>query len=290
MLVLFPAESPWGTMPARASQPGHAARSGSEETQATPLQFVETTMRLPKPTPTPMRTSPPVMRRASSMRGLSLVEVTIMLAILLILAGALIPVVSDSVASARLVRARNDLAQIATAVVAFQRDVGPFVFDGSPIRQIQTLTSLRIVDVLRSGGAMAEIAAAVPLDETGTTGPDPSVGTSSAALTSWIGLSATDRFDNHLRVNGRGYPVSPLGSGNGWNGPYVSKPIAGDPWGHSYLANTGFLKGTPPTPGRCRSCAVFILSAGPNGLIETPFEQPITNAHVFGDDLAVRIQ
>lgn len=224
------------------------------------------------------------------MAGLSLVEVTIMLSILLVLAGALVPVVADSISSARLVRARNDLSQLAAAVTSFQRDVGPFVLNGSGVRQIQTLTALRVVDVLRSGGDTPAAADSVPAGVPGTPGPDPTVGTSSAVLDAWTGAGTTDSFDVHLRINGRGYPVSPLGSGDGWNGPYVSRMILGDPWGHSYLANVGFLKGTPPVTGRCRACAVFILSAGPNGLIETPFEQPITNAGVFGDDLAVRIQ
>ncbi|MEW5983912.1 MAG: hypothetical protein AB1806_16285 [Acidobacteriota bacterium] len=236
------------------------------------------------------RPMPPSTRRAAGAAGLSLVEVTVMLAILLILAAMLIPVVSDSINNARTVRARNDLSQLATAITGFQRDVGPFVFEGSRLRQPQTLSSLRIVDVLRSGGDMPEIAAGVPRGESGIFSPDPSVGTSAAALRSWISISTFDAFDSHLRVNGRGYPVSISGPGNGWNGPYVSREITGDPWGHCYLANAGFLKGTPPTPGRCRACAVFILSAGPNGAIETPFEQPITNANVFGDDLAVRIQ
>lgn len=224
------------------------------------------------------------------MVGLSLVEVTIMLSILLVLAGALVPVVADSISSARLVRARNDLSQLAAAVTSFQRDVGPFVLNGSGVRQIQTLTSLRVVDVLRSGGDTPEAADSVPIGAPDAIPPDPTVGTSGSVLAAWNAAPSADSFDVHLRINGRGYPVSALGSGDGWNGPYVSRMIAGDPWGHSYLANVGFLKGTPPVAGRCRSCAVFILSAGPNGLIETPFEQPITNANVFGDDLAVRIQ
>ena len=250
----------------------------------------ETTMRQQNPNPTTMRKGTPAMRRAASMRGLSLVEVTIMLAILLVLAGALVPVVGESIGSARLVRARNDLSQLAAAIVAFQRDVGPFMFDGTRIRQAQVVASVRVVDVLRSDGDMPVPAERVPPDASGLRRLDPSVDASRASLEGWTGLSAIDAFDNHLRINGRGYPVSALGSGNGWNGPYVSKEVGADPWGHSYLVNCGFLKGTPPTPGRCRSCAVFILSAGPNGLIETPFEQPITDASVFGDDLAVRIQ
>lgn len=236
------------------------------------------------------RPGPAPMRHQTGDTGLSLVEVTVMLAVLFILAAMMIPVVSDSINNARMVRARNDLSQMASAITGFQRDVGPFVFDGSRLRQIQTVGSLSVVDVLVSGGALPGVADSVPLGESGLFAPDASVGTTQAALRPWVAISTFDKFDNHLRVNGRRYPVSISGPGNGWNGPYVSKEITGDPWGHAYLANAGFLRGTPPAPGRCRTCAVFILSAGPNGLVETPFEQPIPNANVFGDDLAVRIQ
>jgi hypothetical protein len=36
--------------------------------------------------------------------------------------------------------------------------------------------------------------------------------------------------------------------------------------------------------------AVFVVSAGANGIIETPFEQSIVDAHVYGDDIVIRIQ
>ena len=215
-----------------------------------------------------------------------------MLLVLMALVGALVPVVGDSIASARVVRARNDLSQLAVALTNFQRDVGPFVFDGSRLRQAQTVNSLRVVDVLISDGDLPPLADAVPV-ETLSQGLflDPSVATSSAALTGWVTTPSTDRFDLHLRLNGRGYPESAVtGPGNGWNGPYISKPVAGDPWGHAYLINTGFLRGLPPRAGWCTSCAVYAISAGPNGVLETPFKQPIANANVLGDDLAVRIQ
>lgn len=214
-----------------------------------------------------------------------------MLVVLMALAGALVPVVGDSVSSARQVRARNDLSQIAVALTNFQRDVGPFVFDGSRMHEPQTVSSLKIVDVLVSDGQLPEVSDGVPV-ETLAQGLflDPSVGTGSSAISGWVTAAATDRIDLHLRINGRSYAEGASGTGHGWNGPYIGKPATGDPWGHAFLINTGFLRGLPPRTGRCATCAVYVISAGPNGLIETPFQQPLTNANVLGDDLAVRIQ
>ncbi len=229
--------------------------------------------------------------RLASERGLSLVEVTIMLVILLILAGTLVPVMSDSVNSARAVRTRNDLSQLAVAVVNFQRDIGPMVFDGTQLRHLQTSTSsLRPVMLLTSEGEMPAVTDRVPVETVSSLLVNPALSLDAASVLPWVSHPATDVLDLHLRVNGRGYVEATRGPGTGWNGPYVSKSIPADPWGHAYLVNTGFLRGLPPSATPCARCAVFVLSAGQNGMIETPFQQPISNAHVFGDDLAVRIQ
>ncbi len=230
----------------------------------------------------------------TSERGLSLVEVTIMLVILLILAGTLVPVMSDSVNSARGVRARNDLSQLAVALVNFQRDVGPIVFEGSRLRQVQTTLSaasaLSPVVLLVSDGERPELADRVPVESAPHLLATPGQRLDASTLVPWSATAGADVLDYHLRVNGRGYADGDGGPGTGWNGPYLTKEVPGDPWGRAYLINTAYLRGLPPSQVRCARCAVFVLSAGPNGLIETPFEQPIANAHVFGDDLAVRIQ
>lgn len=229
--------------------------------------------------------------RLTSERGLSLVEVTIMLVILLILAGTLVPVMSDSITSARTVRARNDLSQIAVALVNFQRDVGPLVFDGTRLRQIQKSPStLRPVMVIVSDGEPPALTDRVPVESVANLLASPGVPLDAASLQPWVANAAADLLDLHLRINGRGYPAASGGPGTGWNGPYLGKNVPGDPWGRQYLVNSAFLRGLPPGPGRCTHCAVFVLSAGPNGLVETPFQQPIANANVFGDDLAVRLQ
>lgn len=221
-------------------------------------------------------------------RGLSLVEVTIMLVILLILAGMLVPVMSDSMSAARGVTARTDLSRLSVALVDFTRDVGPVVFEGT--RVLATSSSIRPVELLVSGGDLPDVADRVPLDSVETLLVNPAVTYDASSISSWVISQASDRMEYHLRVNGRGYPEVGTGSGNGWNGPYLTKDVLGDPWGHAYLINTGFLRGLPPSRQSCARCAVFVISAGPNGLLETPFRQPTGNAQTFGDDLTVRIQ
>jgi hypothetical protein len=54
-----------------------------------------------------------------------------------------------------------------------------------------------------------------------------------------------------------------------------------DPWGNAYMVNVG----AHATLG-----VVWALSAGPDGIIETPFVQPAGSASVAGDDRAARVR
>jgi hypothetical protein len=101
-----------------------------------------------------------------------------------------------------------------------------------------------------------------------------------------------DALDDHLRTNRRGYRYRRPGEYGGWNGPYVSAQVQGDPWGKRYLINSQFLDGLASAAdanGNPRK-AVFVVSAGADGIIDTPFEQPIVDARAYGDDIVVRIQ
>ena len=53
-----------------------------------------------------------------------------------------------------------------------------------------------------------------------------------------------------------------------------------DPWGNCYLANVG----APPDAIR------WVLSAGPNGIIETPFAQWASPPSGIGDDLVATVR
>jgi hypothetical protein len=81
-------------------------------------------------------------------------------------------------------------------------------------------------------------------------------------------------LEGHLVTNEAGYTRKEMvGFSKGWSGPYVdSVPV--DPWGHRYGVNIGVMdQGLP----------VVVLSAGPNGKVETPFRLNIYKAG--GDDI-----
>lgn len=94
-----------------------------------------------------------------------------------------------------------------------------------------------------------------------------------------------------------------------WRGPYIADEIIADPWGNRYMVNSfalhvpsdgGYVGGGYGSVGRglagrgyaqARYVAQFgsatvCYSAGPNGSIETPFDQP-AGWYTGGDDLTV---
>ena len=78
----------------------------------------------------------------------------------------------------------------------------------------------------------------------------------------------------------------------GWNGPYVSTEFRPDPWGNRYVVSIGLIETSPGVVNELGQpkAAVWVLSAGPNRTIDTPYLQPVTAATVGGDDIAFRIQ
>ena len=81
-----------------------------------------------------------------------------------------------------------------------------------------------------------------------------------------------------------------------WRGPYIADAIAPDPWGNRYMANAFALHvpyqgaravyrgGAPYMEGY--GSATICYTAGPNGLIETDFNQPY-GWTTYGDDSTV---
>jgi hypothetical protein len=104
--------------------------------------------------------------------------------------------------------------------------------------------------------------------------------------------TAAGSLDDHLMNNRRGYRFRRSGEYGGWNGPYVSAEVKGDPWGRQFLINSQWLDGgvsAADAQGRVRR-AVFVVSPGADGVVDTPFEQSIVDARAFGDDIVIRIQ
>jgi len=237
-----------------------------------------------------------------SERGITILETTVILSVLFILAGAMSPIVSESVNTARAVKARNDASMIALGLVNFQKDVGADAVNigGAGV----AAQAPRLPGLLASQGAAPETDD--PNEDTSETpvpilsGPTAQAealqaGAVRTALHAerrkWLEVPA-GALDDVLSTNRRGYRYRRPGEYGGWNGPYVSGEIKGDPWGNQYLINTQWLDGgssTADAAGRPRR-AVFVVSAGANGVIETPFEQTVVDARAYGDDIVVRIQ
>ena len=83
-------------------------------------------------------------------------------------------------------------------------------------------------------------------------------------------------------VNDRDYPAGK------WKGPYLAKETA-DPWGNTYLIGVKNLENNMP---------VWIISAGPDGIVQTPIDSPVcmdgksldpvTGLVAAGDDICLK--
>lgn len=111
-------------------------------------------------------------------------------------------------------------------------------------------------------------------------GPAPAAPAGSPWLT-----ARTDTLANQLITNTPRYPARSGVDESGWGGPYLAAPPGSDPWNHRYVVNIGLVlvAGAP-------KWAVWVLSAGPNGVIETPYKQLLSSAALGGDDVGVRVQ
>jgi hypothetical protein len=229
-------------------------------------------------------------------RGLSLIEVTIMLLVLMLLTGVLAPSIMDFVKDAQWVKVKEDCEAIGVSVVRLTRDVGPCLkFSGTG-----ACTKMNRVDVLYSDGPDV-----TTNDVAGDAVADFHGGANTATDLNWHKDDARGDSMQHQFVDNGGGPAYPtpadLGThggggpqfGLGWRGAYLSPPIGPDPWGHRYLVNSVFLsvaRDAEPGMGEGQKSGgwshdTFCISAGPNGQFETAFGGNATHGvYRRGDD------
>jgi len=99
------------------------------------------------------------------------------------------------------------------------------------------------------------------------------------------GAGTIDGLDHYLVENtpagsvDNAWPAPTSPDSGGWRGAYLPAVPATDPWGHRYAINVRYL-GTRND--------VLVLSAGPNGRIQTPYEG--SGLLPGGDDRAVLVR
>jgi general secretion pathway protein G len=196
------------------------------------------------------------MRRITGHRsGFTLIEIVIVLAIIAVLAGILTPTLTRYVGDSRTRKAEADTRAIGAAIAMMYGDTGhwPIWVSGTA-----TKSSDSDYNVLETAD-----------------GDDPT-----ATDVEWN--AAADTFTDQIVDNAVSYPTT---GRRAWRGPYMEKLMA-DPWGSMYKANVEFLQ--PANVGGSKP--VFVVSAGPNKIIETTFDQAGPGITRDGDDIIFRIK
>ncbi len=195
----------------------------------------------------------------SKQGGFTLIEVIVVLAALAILAALLIPVIGGLPQQAEEAKAGNDARAIGEAVQNFYTDLAKWPVYSSSVPDLTPANAT--LERLFSAGNVPGVSGAPGTAE-------------------WIAAPNSDDLDDHLQ-NNRLLDSSqyPLTGEFAWRGPYLTASPS-DPWGNQFIVNARWLQ-----PGQSPN-AVWVLSAGPDGVIETTFAQPT----LAGDDIGFRLR
>ena len=193
-------------------------------------------------------------------KGFTLIELAVVLAIIAVLAAILTPMVTNYLDQSRIARAQADAKTITDAIRLYQRDTGQWPVYASP----SDYTSNSCC-----GGSNTLIGS--------NAGSNPTPGVYNWNIGSVLAGSSLETYLNGNFTNvsiTTGFPKK------GFRGPYVGS-LDSDPWGNRYILTGANLAGT--------TNHAFIISAGPNGAIDTSLTQDLTTHFTAGSDDIVAV-
>jgi len=194
-------------------------------------------------------------------KGFTLIEIVVVLAIIATIAAFITPMLFDYLKEAKLNKGKADVQAIAAGISNFNRDTGVFPIYISDVKKAQ----IGIL-VLKSEGNEAAV-------KTGIAGWDEAEKID----------NLEDPLSKELMRDGTTKYTDKLGAGRAWKGPYLSS-FKSDPWGNKYYVACDGMDPDKTTK------AVFVITAGPNGELETERTQDTNNFAVGGDDIIYRIK
>ncbi len=209
-------------------------------------------------------------------KGFTLIEVIVVIAVVAILAAILTPTIAKQIQDSRISRARNEVLVIGAAIADLHKDTGwwPYTNANGPsgrVRRILGDPTTVPTGVASGAGTYAvrwgNYNPSKPMyDYLYYNNPDDDTGSSGEGQA------------------GEDYPVT---GDFKWNGPYIDHQLLNDPWGRSYVVNAQYFPGN--TYGGTERHHVYVLSAGPDHLWSTPFDNGTPEEEIMGDDIGFRI-
>jgi len=211
-------------------------------------------------------------------RGFTLVELVFVIAIIVVLAGILIPLALNKLGEADQARTDADLQGMASALTTFYTDNRHFpacnVSDCDPLNGTTNDLKLLVFKTDISDVATTDIP---PMDSAVTCSVDWDVATN-------LVTSNEDQNNafNHLIINNPNGDAIIGGSGadyRKWKGPYIGK-VGKDPYGNHYVAHIGAIEKNGTKINLTGSGYGWVLSAGIDGVFQTCPE----STSLAGDD------
>jgi len=184
--------------------------------------------------------------RERAEQGFTLVEIVVVIAVVLLLTGIAVPMISGYVEDGRRARAQSEVKTLAASAELFYANTSLW-----PARDAAG-TDNRLF-VLTSGSTAV------------TAANNPWLATH--AWITWAGGAQGDLMNNHLTFNqpkGTAAAAYPMTGEVAWRGPY-SEGTPLDPWGRPYI----MLVRSAWDGNATNYKRVMLLSAGPNGRIDT---------------------
>ena len=212
-----------------------------------------------------------------STTGYAIFEIIAMLALVITLAVAVVPPLLQSLQERDIDRAHQVAESIGQAILAFRRDVGQWPVAGDGVYQRGWLVGNACLGGGRQG---------LPTLDARARKSDLRQASFRA-----IGTMTDHLIRNAAAAMDTLYPASPYPHVKpGWNGPYLeSVPL--DPWGNPYLVTfhetggAGRIRLLPMHADGPVDSSVVVLSAGPDGLIQTAAEDVQCADDLTGDDI-----
>lgn len=209
--------------------------------------------------------------------GFTLLEIVIVLAVIGALAAMIAPRAFTYLEDARRTQAQNDANQIAAAIGNFIKATGvPPYKNQAAADKIPAWQNTVPADFSCLAGSQG---VGFSADEDATTAD---------SWTTCYTAGSNDTIERHLIENKPSNDAAKAYKTTGktaWKGPYLPS-VPPDPWGKPYLVNVKQMDPAAATPK-----AAWVISAGPDGVLDTPFDQ---NASVSpgasGDDIIARVK